>query len=203
MATGDLVTLPQALTWLGQTVDPNGIIATLVSAVSTKIQNYVGYQFAQATYTRTMNGLGGDKMLLRDRPVISVSAVTVDGISVPQSAGPLMTGFLFDDRFVYIRGSFYGCGWTGSIDRFNRGVQNITVTYTAGYPTVPADVQQACLEWLSSGYAMLDNNPTVRSYRAGDTQVVYQNLVTELNKITILMPPSIASILSIYQRAAT
>ena len=135
MATGDLVTLAQSLPWLGETVDEGGIIALLISAISTKVQNYVGYQFAAASYTRTFSGFGGTKLMLPDRPVNSVTALTVDGVSIPQSTGPLYPGFTWDQKLVYVRGDY----------RLTRGVQNIEIAYTAGYDITPTDVQQATL----------------------------------------------------------
>jgi hypothetical protein len=36
--------------------------------------------------------------------------------------------------------------------RFNRGAQNVVVAYTAGYPTTPPEVAQACIELVSLRY---------------------------------------------------
>lgn len=197
---GDLVTQAQAFAWLSQAVDPNGDIAGAVSAVSTQIQNFIGYQIAEASYTRTMNGHGGEKMLLRDRPVISVSSITVDGISIPAATGPTTTGFVFDDRFVYIRGNWYG-GLSPS--RFNRGVQNVTVTYTAGYAQVPWDLQQAALTLLGAVWEMVGQDPNVGSRRAGDTQIDFKNSVVRLNGEVVLLPPQVLSYILPYRRTAT
>jgi len=51
-------------------------------------------------------------------------------------------GFLFDTRRVLLRGF-----------RFCRGVQNVAISYTAGYASVPLDLKQAGLEillWLTA-----------------------------------------------------
>jgi hypothetical protein len=202
---GDLVTLPQAEAWLQQTADPGNLIAGLVSAVSTQIQNFVGYQFASASYTRTFNGNGGQKMLLPDRPVTAVASLTIDGIAVPAGAVGATPGYLFDNKFLYL----YGGGVGGSMGRnwrgsyvFTRDVQNVTVTYTAGYATVPYDVQQACLNWLGSAYALLGEDPTVKQLRAGDTQIDFSFITTKLGEVTLLIPPAIAAAISPYQRVA-
>lgn len=198
---GDLVTLQQAMPWLGQTVDPNGIIAGLISAVSTQIQNFIGYQVAETTYTRTFNGKGGSKLLLPDRPVITVTALTIDLVSIPLAVPPA-SGFLNDAKFVYLYGgpspSHFNC-WNS----FNRGSQNVTVTYTAGYTTVPYDIQQACLNWLSAAFALLGNDPTISALRAGDTQITYGNVLAKLGDVTMLVPPQIAAALLPYRRVAT
>lgn len=199
MATGDLVTLAQAEAWLSVTSDPLGIIGALISSCSTQIQNFVSYQFAQATYTRTFNGLGGRTILLPDRPVIAVTAVTVDGISIPQAVVATTPGFLNDAKFCYITNGGRWSNGQFSADQFMRGVQNVTITYSAGYATIPADIQQACLFWIAQNYSMIGENPSVKRLRAGDTEIDFQ-LTTVVGKSTILVPPIIASILQPYQR---
>ena len=199
MAAGDLVTLAQAQAWLGVTSDPLGIAAALISSCSTQIQNWIGYQLVQTTYTRTFNGLGGPTMLLPDRPVVSVSSVTVDGISIPQATASTTPGFLNDDKFCFIT---KGGKWSNgqfSADQFMRGFQNVTITYTAGYTTIPVDIQQACLLWIAQCFSMVGENPSVKRMRAGDTEIDFQ-LTTVVGKTTLLIPPIIASILQPYKR---
>jgi len=43
---------------------------------------------------------------------------------------------------VQLRGSY----------RFNRGIQNVSVAYTAGYASTPAGVEQACIELIARRY---------------------------------------------------
>lgn len=194
MATGDLITQAQAVAWVGQTVDPYGTISTAISAISTQIQNFIGYQIAESTYTRTMNGVGSEKMLLRDRPVTGVSSLTIDGIAIGAGIVGSVPGYLFDDRFIYLY---------GHRSHFTRGAQNVTVTYTAGYATVPADLQQAALILLGSVYEMIGNDPSVGSRRAGDTQIDFKNSITRLNGEVALLPPSVLAYILPYRRVAT
>lgn len=208
MATGDLVTLPVALAWLG-TSDLQSVVPGLISAVSTTIQNFVGYQFAQASYTRTFNGNASHKMLLPDRPIVSVTSVTIEGISIPAGTPVPQPGFRFDNKFVYLAG-FERYGGFGDerayAGRFIRGVQNVTISYTAGYATIPPDVVQACLIWLGAVFALSDattNNPAVNKQRAGDTEQDFGFTVTALDGSVVLMPPGVASYLIPYRRVAT
>lgn len=192
MATGDLVTLDQALPYLQQTADENGVIAFLISAVSTKIQKFVGYNFSQATYTRTFNGQGGQRQILPDRPVLSVSAVTIGPVPIPAALDAILPGFVADDKCLYLRGFW----------EFYRGFQNVTVTYEAGYASVPMDVQEACLDWMVTAWniAIGALDPSARAVRAGDTQIDYRAMTTAIKGATVLMPPSIAGTLLPYQR---
>lgn len=206
---GDLVTLPVALAWLG-TIDQPDVVPGLISAVSTTIQNFVGYQFAQASYTRTFNGNASDKMLLPDRPVVSVTSVTIEGIPIQAGTPVPKPGFRFDGKFVYLAGNL-GHGIDGGLrggygGRFVRGVQNVTIVYQAGYATIPFDVMQACLTWLGAAFALSDsttNNPAVTDIKAGDTAMKFGAYITTLDGSVVLMPPGVAAALIPYRRVAT
>lgn len=207
MATGDLVMLPAALAWLG-TTDEQDVVPGLISAVSTTIQNFVGYQFGQASYTRTFNGNSSDKMLMPDRPIVSVTSVTIEGISIQAGTPVPRPGFRFDSKFVYLAGfERYGLERAAAgMGRFIRGVQNVTIVYQAGYATIPADVTQACLTWLGAVFALSDattNNPAVTELKAGDTDQKFGAYVTALDGSVVLMPPGVAAALIPYRRVAT
>lgn len=78
-------------------------------------------------YTKTFNGNGRRRMLLPDYPVTAVSAVTIGATAVPQSTAYGMAGFLFDTSSVMLVGF-----------SFCKGYQNVTISYTAGYPALDA-----------------------------------------------------------------
>jgi hypothetical protein len=65
----------------------------------------------------------------------------VDGVAVPLAPAPWGTGFLWDGRRILLRGFL-----------FNRGVQNVQLSYTAGYLSVPLDLRQAALEAFALAY---------------------------------------------------
>lgn len=200
MATGDLITLSQALLWLDETVDEGGLIASLVSGVSAQIQNFIGYQVASASYTRTFNGIGSEKIALPDRPVTAISSLTIDAIPITQGVVGSAAGFLFDTKFIYL----YGGGiHSHAINRFNRGIQNVVVTYTAGFTAVPQDIQQACLVWLASAWNLVGEDASIGSLRAGDTQSDFKNTMTVLGKAVALVPPKVLSLILPYRRVAT
>ena len=140
MAAGDLTTVQNALAWLELTSDGQGDqpLQRTISAVSAAIQVWLGYQVAQASYDRWMSGGGTRMLMLPDRPVTAVSLVNICGMDIPLSSGALSPGFLFTDRAVVLR------YW-----RFERGLLNVHVQYTAGWATTPPDIEQACLTWLS------------------------------------------------------
>lgn len=85
-------------------------------------------------YVERRNGQGGDSMTMRRYPVQSVASVTIDGHPIAASADG-SHGFVFDEFSVFLIG-----------DTFRRGRQNVAVSYTAGYDTVPADIEQAVID---------------------------------------------------------
>ena len=187
-APGDLTTLTTALPWLGlDQDDSDGTIARLISVASSQVQKFIGYQLLSATYTRKFNGVGSRKLIVPDRPVTAVSSLTIDTVSVPASTSPIVDGYSFDDKFIYT------FGWY----TFTRGAQNIVATYVAGLATVPADIEQATLDWIKT---IRETSPGISKIKAGDSEVTYDTSVTTFGKSTILIPPSVAAVLQPYRR---
>ncbi|WP_439398700.1 hypothetical protein ACRQ5Q_15115 [Bradyrhizobium sp. PMVTL-01] len=191
---GNLTSLANAMQWLGVTKDDDGKVARMVAAVSAIIQQFLSYQVAQATYTKTFNGSGSHTLFVPDLPLVSVSSVLVNGVSVPQGrigGGSQSVGFYNDADAIRLIGY-----------RFMRGFQNIQTTYIAGYATVPEDIEQACLDWLKilfGSSSMPFGNNVVR-VQAGDTSFDFggSGTVTDTKKIS--MPQSIYFVLQPYQR---
>lgn len=120
----------------------DAVLTTLITNVSATIESYCNRTFASTAYVERRNGQGGYRLFLANGPVIAVSSVTVDGIVIAVAPDALTSGYLVDANTVYLRGY-----------AFSRGVQNVSVNYTAGYATVPPDVAQACIECVASHFA--------------------------------------------------
>jgi hypothetical protein len=196
MAAGDLTSLQNACGWLGiSTGTDDATINRLISAVSITIQKDIGYQIASASYTRTFNGRGSRSKVTPDRPITAVASVSIDGVAIPASTGPLVQGFTFDDRAIYLRGGY----------EFTRGVQNCTLAYTAGYSATPADLEQACLEWIKLSYASKknpDRDASVKAIKAGDTSMAFAGSGSQSDPHLIAMPPTVWAVVQNYQRVA-
>jgi hypothetical protein len=190
-----LTTLSNAMQFLGASQDTNGFIARGMAAISSQIQAWLGYQVVQASYSRTFNGQGGYKLFVPDIPLVSVQSLTINGQTIPAGAwsgSSQMPGYYNDDAAIFVVGY-----------SFCRGFQNIRASYTAGYNPVPAEIEQACLDWLKMIYAS-GQIPTiganVNKISAGDTtiQMAGNSSVTDPTKIPL--PPIIVSALMNYKR---
>jgi uncharacterized phiE125 gp8 family phage protein len=152
MAANDLTTLDNVKQYLEITsTNSDALLSRMITAASAFITSWLSRNFIQATYTETYNGSGSTTQLLRQTPIVSVSSLVVNTITVPPSPDGVQAGYVFDDMALYLIGmSTYG--WSYPVYYFPRGKQNIKVTYTAGYATVPADVEQACIELVGKQF---------------------------------------------------
>ncbi|HYM30436.1 MAG TPA: hypothetical protein VEU47_04005 [Candidatus Cybelea sp.] len=160
MATVDLTTLANVKAWfsppLTATTD-DALLTRLVTAASQFIQTWLGRTIAETAYVETRNGAGGTRLFLRNRPVVSVASLAVDGVAIAPSSGPGQPGYLFDDSAVYLTGY-----------AFTRGAQNVAVAYTAGYAATPPELEQACIALVALRYKERDRIGQVSKNLAGE-----------------------------------
>lgn len=138
----DLTTLANVKQYLTVNVTTDDALLTrLISAASAFIQSWLNRNLASQTYTETRNGHGGYVLPLANYPVTAVSSVAVDNVAIPAASDPTQTGYVFSDKALYLNGY---C--------FSRGFQNVAVTYTAGFATIPLDIEQACIDLVGLKY---------------------------------------------------
>jgi hypothetical protein len=121
------------------TSDP--LIARMLASISQFATSYLQRPIAPATFSEVYSGHDTSQLTLRQTPVILVRSLTVGTAVVPSRTQVGGYGFTNDSASVYVDGS--GCMAWGP--PFYKGVQNIAVTYDAGYQTsdtiaVPAAV---------------------------------------------------------------
>jgi hypothetical protein len=139
--TGDLTSLANVKAWLSiQTDTDDVVLSRLISSASQYIQSWLNRLFASQTYTERRGGTGTDVMAFADYPVTAVTSVIVDGSTIPLSNG-ISYGYLFDDKFLYFIGG-----------RFGMSRMNVQLTYTAGYASVPLEIEQSCIELIGIRY---------------------------------------------------
>lgn len=100
--------------------------------------------FQADDYTDHYDGPGGRTLLLRRRPLLDVTAVTVNGHTIPAATTPGHAGFSFNRYAVQL------CGYV-----FARGMGNVAIACRAGYadgdPTLD-ELRQAAIEIVSFIY---------------------------------------------------
>lgn len=182
MSTGDLCTNADVEQFLSLTTNQDqALIAALITRASVFINSYANRNLMSASYVEKRHGRGNDAMMTRQCPITAVSSVVIDGQTVPASTGYGVSGYVFDEVSVYLRGY-----------RFTRCEPlNVAISYTAGYAVVPGDLAQAAVEIVAAKYK-----------RRTDLHV--SSKVMDSQQITFNMsdvPPSAKTVLDNYSRA--
>lgn len=144
MADGDLCTLERVKTLgkIGATEDAK--LRLLISAVSAWIVQKTGDPFVQRTVSRELSGQGSPTLYVRDRPIVDVVRVLLNGRAVPRSSGYGVAGFTWEAWDGYGPPpppvlTYRNGVWT-------TGELNVLVEMIVGYDPLPEDVQHLAAE---------------------------------------------------------
>ncbi len=121
--------------------DDESMLQNYCDSAEKIIEDYLGYSPESREYTTEARGIGSKFFPLEAKPVTEVSAVAADGESIDLSLIKIVKGthyIALDD------------------DSFFRSKVKYSVTYRAGYETVPAPIVTAALQiasllWESAG----------------------------------------------------
>lgn len=165
-----LVTVEELETRLGTTLDPDAA-AQAVTLATALVTGYTGQGLMSQTYTHTLTAAYGltitsvipsttrfddysgliGVITLPQRPVVSVSTVVADGVT-------LTSGQWFYDHA------------RAELQLQDPDVDLVTVTYTAGYDVIPADLKAVA---LSLAVDEINNPRGLASERLADYSVTY------------------------------
>ena len=205
MPAGDLTDLATVKGWLNiaATAD-DALLSRLITAASAKISAYIQRSIGTGTYTEVRNGSGTHSMMLGKWPVTAVTSVTVNSATIPKAqnggAGwyaPVWDGstFMIPEPYVILTSGYtpiaasFGWGlWNGW---FPTGAGNVTIIYTAGFTTTPADIVQACVELVAQMYQ-----------RRTRIDLKSVNQATQSTSYEMQMTPGIKELLNPYKRVA-
>jgi hypothetical protein len=146
------------------------LLSLLISTASADFKQATKRDILFASYSEVRDGNGTKAMEPRQYPVVAVTLVKVDETEIP--AQPAYTSgqtppygwVVVDDRIEIESG--WACGLPLPADsfvgetqpaRFRRGNGNVTLEYTAGYVTVPADIDLAVAMWVAYRYKETDH----------------------------------------------
>ncbi len=143
MAPGDLISLADVKAYLGGDLQSNddAVLARLISAASAFFVTACGRPILEQGHSELYDGKGNGRLYLRQTPVTGVTSLSIDGATVPQATVPGEPGWRLNGNIVLLFGHW-----------FNRGLVNVSVSYTAGYVTPPADVAEAVMELVGLRY---------------------------------------------------
>ncbi len=125
----NLTTLARAKQYLAGAVAFTGsdaVYTALIASASVAAANFCSRTFQRASYTGLrLNGNGGNRLMPPSNPIISVSAISVDGKAIAASADAIAAGYQYDSKWLYLFGGYV----------FTMGNRNIQVSMVTGYDT--------------------------------------------------------------------
>jgi|SRR5579864_451380 len=148
----DLVTLNDAMTWLG--LQPSNaaeqpIVQNLVTDVSLSVLSYTGRATLNSIlpFNETYDGSGSQRQYVKNSPILSVLSLSINGRQQAPSTAFGVAGYLIDQdrKSISLRGGSSGSGSFSTTTLggwgpfFQKGIQNVNVSYLAGYSLMPAE----------------------------------------------------------------
>lgn len=182
MADGDLVTFANVKTYLGYKESMEDLASFLITAVSARVRRLTRRNFSAATYTESLNGHGDNKIILTNLPVLDVTSVCID------------TDRVFDAADNLDSDEFYVDEAAGIIELYDqtvpKGLRVVKVVYSAGYTTIPEDLQQAVFEAIDWNYKRFEGGTFGQEQQsAGGVSV----------RPTLTLPPAAYAVIMSYE----
>jgi hypothetical protein len=153
----DLTTLDTVKTELGLTDSTyNALLTRFIKVASSAIETFCGRDFAYQVITETIPMGGEQRILLSRFPVVSLTSVTYEGVTVDSAKYVLSSpeaGFLdnisgrwnnTNGEYDYVISYSYGYNLPGSLTR-----------------NLPYDIEQAAIELVKHYYHTYDNDGNV------------------------------------------
>jgi hypothetical protein len=158
----DLTTIAEAIAYLPEMMSaPPTLIQRLVTAASSFLQTHLNRIFASASYTERRDGNGSSVLMFSNYPATAVSAVTVDGEAILPFVADPTPGYRFNETALYLKNAF-----------FTKGIQNVTMAYTAGYTVIPFEIAQVTIELIALKYKQRER-VGVTGYGMGPERISY------------------------------
>ena len=140
-----------------------------IVAASDAVQHWCNRKFNLQSYTEYYDGPNSTTLMLNQRPVQSVTSVTLRVYSqVPEIIPGSDIIFNSKSGLISVNPESTFNGWF-SYD-YAAGQQGIQVIYTAGYPSIPYVIQEQLAKIVANQYATRGQDLTLTSEKIGDYQ---------------------------------
>lgn len=136
-------------------------LANRIAAVSAAVRQWTNLNFAVANYSEIMDGPGAFEILPSNNPVTAVTDIIVNVQSATPDIIPGADIFIASSGILSVKQSSTHARW------FARCPNNIQVDYSAGYATIPADVQDAVAHDVYLEFQLRGQDISMKSERIG------------------------------------
>lgn len=211
---GDLTTLADVKAWLktaGPTPAPTTddlLLTRLITAASEFLQNQIARDIASTDYEEQRDGTGGSQFVFANFPVTAVLLVAIPALNliippIPTPTPVLLPGPIPPEVVSFVTPSFGPAGYLFTPTKLvlrgywvPRVPAALYLQYTAGFQTVPNDLQQACIELVVTRYRAERDHPGVMStvMQPATTVSYSQKDVNSLIKATLAKYVAVAPV---------
>jgi len=163
-----LTTLNQAKTYIKiplSELSQDSLVELFINAASDLLETETNRVLKAKTITEYQDGRRQNIIVTKEYPINSVDELWIDNYSKFTNPSDQVASADFDvtdeeSSILYIQSSF------------PKGYRNIKIVYNAGYATIPADLEHACL-WLVFWYAKIRNAEDIgRSSKSKEGETV-------------------------------
>ena len=208
---------PNALTTLDTVKEVLGVhgssqdaaLTRYINTASEAIERYCDRRFQRATVVEKVGFMGGQRLLLERTPLVSITSIVVDGVTLDASAYSIQSA---------AQGTVYReSGWPWSADIVDAmspyrlpGTERqlATVTYVGGYVlpndagtrSLPYDLEQACVDTVVALYRQQGRDKSVQGEAVGGASVQYAQRNPAISGAGGIIPPSALVTLDGYKR---
>lgn len=173
-------------------------LSGLIAQASTKVAAFCSVlDFALGTYTETDRAKisAGGELLISPmvRPALSVNSIVLKSggfstnITLSDSAGSLYynmrtggTRITVPNSYLYSTGTFLA-GGNSQLVSLKQANLYYTMSYTAGFQTIPFDLKDACVLYVQDMIMRRNNRAGVQSFSQGSLSMTYGSNGTDEN----------------------
>lgn len=119
----------------------DALLTNLIDRASSFIEMWLGRIVLSESYFDLRDGNGHRAMVFINNPITAVSSLKINGNIIPVSTDWNVPGYIIDNYQIVLIGYV-----------FDKGIRNVSMSYTGGYATVPNDIKQACVELVAKKY---------------------------------------------------
>lgn len=148
-------------------------LTQLLAEIEPAITNYIGRNLVSAARTEYLDGTGRPLLVLRHRPVTAIASVHVDGAGYyghGEDGFPATSQWTIGNQFApkSLEASEDNSGLLVALGgEWPRGMGNIKVVYTAGYATMPLDLELAANQLVALVRSGTDKGGPLQSETIG------------------------------------
>lgn len=165
----------------------DSFLATLITRASAFFLNQTNRTgILPQSVVERRNGKGNYQIHPYWWPILSVSSVSVNGVTIPATSDGKQYGWMNTQRLIYTVSAYSRC------DALDWGIQNIVLSYTYGWVTIPPDITQAVMELIGMKYKRRDHIDVVsKSFGSPSAQAITYSQKD--------VPPEVASVVAQYK----